>query len=90
VTDEPKKPVCYGVMDKVFPMGDDGLRHSPERCMACPHKTPCLRSALSTDPEADNVREERIDRAYTAGNLSFLARWSKKKSLAGKGKKRGA
>lgn len=87
MSDEPKKPVCYGVMEEVFPLSEDGLRHSPERCMACPHKTQCLRSALSSDPEADTVREERIDRAYDAGNLSFLARWSRKKALAGKGKK---
>jgi len=84
VTDESKKPVCYGVLDEVFPMGGEGLRHSPERCMACSHKTPCLRTALSTDPEADHLREERVDRAYAAGNLSFIERWARKKSLAGK------
>jgi len=84
VTDEPTKPVCYGVLENVFPLGDDGLRHSPECCMACPHKTPCLRAALTTDPKADDVKEEKVDRAYASGNLSFLSRWSKKKSLAGK------
>jgi hypothetical protein len=84
LTDEINKPACYGVLERVFPMGDEGLRHSPEPCMACPHKTPCLRRALSTDPRADDVTEERVDRAYASGNLSFLGRWSRKKSLAGK------
>lgn len=84
MTDEGKKPACYGVLDEVFPLSADGLRHSPERCMACPHKTPCLRDALSTDPAADQVREEKVDRAYAAGNLSFLSRWARKKSLAKK------
>lgn len=84
VTDEMTRPACHGVLDEVFPMGEAGLRHSPERCLACPHKTPCLRAALSSDPHADRVRDERVDRAYASGNLSFLERWSRKKSLAGK------
>ncbi|WP_300674196.1 hypothetical protein [Desulfoluna sp.] len=84
MTDDIKKPGCYGVLAKVFPMGGEGLRHSPEECLACPHKTPCLRAALSSDPAADHVREERMDRAYASGNLSFIERWSRKKAMAGK------
>ena len=84
VTDETKRPVCFGVLERVFPMGNQGLRHSPEGCMACSHKTACLREALTFDPGAKDVKEERVDRAYASGNLSFLSRWSRKKSLAGK------
>ena len=85
--EESNKPVCYGILETVFPLGDDGLRHSPEGCMACPHKTPCLREALTSDPAAGQVKEEKVDRAYAAGNLSFLSRWSRKKTLAGKKKR---
>ncbi len=86
MTDEMTRPVCFGVLETVFPMGKKGLRHSPDGCMACPHKTPCLREALTFDPGAKEVTAERVDRAYASGNLSFLSRWARKKSLAGKNK----
>lgn len=75
-----KKPDCFGVIDVVFPMGDDGLRHSPESCMECRHKTECLRTAIK-NPKGLKVREELVDRAYDAGNIGFLKRWSKRKYL---------
>lgn len=83
-----EKPSCYAQIEAVFPLGEDGLRHSPEACMACPHKTPCLRAALTRDPKADEVHSERVDRAYDAGSISFLSRWSRKKSLANRRSKR--
>ena len=46
-----------------FPLGDDGLRHSPERCMVCFCKTECLREAVK-GPEGIQVHEERVKRAY--------------------------
>ena len=88
VTDQEKRPLCYARLETVFPIGKDGLRHSPEKCMACPHKTPCLRGALSEDPAADEVHEERVDRAYESGSISFFSRWSRKKRLASKKRQR--
>lgn len=74
------KKECFGMLEVVFPMGEDGLRHTPDACMACVCKTECLKTAVQ---QADGLRveEERVDRAYQSGNISFLERWSKKKTL---------
>lgn len=76
-----EKPECFGIISIVFPMHDDGLRHSPESCMACAYKTECLRTAIQ-NPDGLQVREEIVDRAYDSGNIGFLKRWSKRKYLS--------
>jgi len=76
-----RKPDCYGVIDIVFPMHDDGLRHSPERCMVCVYKTECLRTAIK-NPDGIQVQEELVDRSYESKNISFLQRWSKRKYIS--------
>lgn len=73
-------PACFGDLEKVFPQGVDGLRHSPETCLACTHKTECLRRAMQGE-QGFKVREEKVDRAYKSGMMGFLERWSKKKGL---------
>jgi hypothetical protein len=75
-----KYPKCFGQLETVFPMGEDGLRHTPTKCFACQDKTECLRAAVEGH-EGLKVREERIDRAYDAGMMGFLERWSRKKSI---------
>ena len=75
-----QKPECFGVMEMVFPMTEDGLRHSPLSCMACPHKTECLGTAIRR-PAGLEVQEELVDRAYESKTISFIERWSKKKYL---------
>ncbi len=75
------KPPCFGELNKVFPMGNDGLRQSPDECLQCSWKTRCLRSAMRHDSKAAQVNEDRIDKAYDAGLLSFAQRWARKKSL---------
>lgn len=74
------RPPCYGNLDIVFPMGSEGLRGSPPTCMACPHKTECLRRALKGD-QGLTVREEKVDRAYESGSMGFFERWSRKKAI---------
>ena len=74
-------PDCFGVIDIVFPMHDDGLRHSPESCMKCSYKTECLRTAIK-NPKGLQVQEEIIDRAYGAKKISFLQRWSRRKYIS--------
>jgi len=75
------KPECFGDLETVFPMGPDGLRHSPERCMHhCPHNTACLRAALRSE-KGEIVEEERIDRAVESGLMGFFERWSRKKNI---------
>jgi hypothetical protein len=49
--------------------------------MPCRLKTECLRSALASS-EGVAVREEALERAYRAGMVGFLERWSRKKSLS--------
>lgn len=84
MTDENKKyPACFGDMDTVFPLGEDGLRHSPESCMECPDKTECLRRAIQGG-KGLKVRDEKVDRAYESGNMGFFERWSRKKNLHNK------
>ncbi len=75
-----ERPYCFGKLDCVFPMGPDGLRETPESCMVCYCKTECLRAAMQTN-DAVQVKEEKVDRAYAAGMMGFLERWSRKKAL---------
>ena len=86
--DNKEVPDCFGDLDTVFPQGEDGLRHSPTTCLACPHKTECLRAAMQGG-KGLRVREEKVDRAYESGMLSFFERWSKKKELDTRRKKEG-
>jgi hypothetical protein len=75
-----KEKECFGRLEKVFPRGENGLRASPEECIACAGKTVCLREALSGEA-GDQLRAEKVDRAYRAGAIGFVERWSRKKSL---------
>jgi len=73
-------PYCFGKLEKVFPEGKDGLRHSPESCVPCCQKTECLRTAMA-EACGLKLQEKNVDRAYAAGMLGFLGRWSRKKDL---------
>ena len=73
-------PDCFGRLDMVFPMGEDGLRVTPDTCMACAWKTECLRAA-SQSRDGLKLDEEKVDRAYASGNMGFFERWSKRKAL---------
>jgi hypothetical protein len=73
-------PYCFSKLEKVFPLGADGLRHTPESCMPCLYKTECLRAAMKKS-DGLKVHEEKLERAYASGAVGFLERWSKKKDL---------
>jgi len=75
-----KKCDCFGELETVFPMGDDGLRHTPPICLECADKTECLRAGLRGQAGL-KVHEEHIDQSYRSGMISFMERWSRKKSL---------
>jgi hypothetical protein len=79
---------CFGKLDKVFPMGPQGLRESPAECFRCPDRTECLRAALQTR-DGVAVQEEAVDRAARSGALGFLKRWSRKKHLSRLARERG-
>ncbi|NOY68616.1 MAG: hypothetical protein GXP53_03875 [Deltaproteobacteria bacterium] len=85
-TDDTIQPDCFGDIGIVFPMGEDGFRESPEACMACAHKTECLRTAIAR-PAGLAVREEKLRRAYESRSISFFKRWSEKKMIAKRRKK---
>jgi hypothetical protein len=74
------RPECHGRLETVFPMGADGLRHTPPGCLECEVKTECLRRAVG-GKEGLAVREERLARAWRAGSVGFLGRWAELKDL---------
>ena len=76
-------PNCFGILENVFPLGEGGLRQSPESCFPCIYKTACLRAAMAGS-EGAKVRQESVDRAYDAGVIGFWERWSRRKILARK------
>jgi hypothetical protein len=84
-----ERPSCFGDLDIVFPESEDGLRSSPETCLACEHKTACLRLAMQGKAGL-KLREKHIDRSYDAGMVGFLERWSKKKEIHRKLKEKNA
>jgi len=71
---------CFGKLEIVFPLGDDGLRHTPAPCLECPYKTECLRTGLKGSAGL-KVHEEHVDRSYDSGMISFVERWSRKKAI---------
>ena len=78
-----RRPYCFADLETVFPMQENGLRETPPSCMVCHCKTECLRAAMQKSG-GETVEEERVDRAYTAGAMGFLERWSRKKRLHSK------
>lgn len=73
-------PDCFGDLEIVFPLGGDGLRHTPAPCFQCPYKTECLRKGLKGEAGL-KVREEKLDRSYDSGMIGFMERWSRKKAI---------
>lgn len=71
---------CFGQLDKVFPVGEEGMREVPSTCFACPRKTSCMKAALAT-MEGLSFRGEILGRAEAKGLLGRLRRWSRKKEL---------
>ncbi len=74
------KPVCFGILDEVFPLTDSGIREVRERCIDCPLRVDCLRKALETE-DGIKMREELLRRAPVRGVGDWLKRWSDKKAL---------
>lgn len=86
-SEKENKPSCFGNLDSVFPMGDDGLRISPDSCrIECEYRTECLKSALEGS-KGDSVQAELLDRKYESGKIGFFERWAKKKTLGTNNKK---
>ena len=86
MTDDSEYPSCFGMLDIVFPMGENELRQTPASCMVCFYKTKCLKTAMAGRAGLQ-VREEKVDRAYASGMMGFVERWSNRKDLHRRKKK---
>lgn len=71
---------CFGILDKVFPMGNEGLREIVHTCFDCPDKQACLKEALNTE-QGLRFRSEVMDRSPSSGLAGRFKRWSEKKDL---------
>ena len=76
---EPQKD-CFGDLDRVFPMGKEGLREVPQNCFDCNDKKTCLQKALTTKKGLD-LKRELLERTPFTGVVGWLKRWSEKKVL---------
>ena len=72
---------CFGILDRVFPEGKEGLREIVPGCSECPDKKACLQLALTTK-EGLEFRGEVLDRSPARGLVGRLRRWSEKKELS--------
>ena len=75
------KKDCFGVLDTVFPVGEEGLREVVIGCLDCPDRKSCLQAALDTK-QGLRFRSEVLDRAPASGIVGRLRRWSEKKELS--------
>lgn len=72
---------CFGILDRVFPVGGSGLREVTPGCFQCDDKTECLKAALRT-LEGLGFREDLLKKRSTSGFIGLIKRWSEKKMLS--------
>jgi hypothetical protein len=72
---------CFGILDKVFPMGKEGLREIVPACFDCPDRKECLQAALNTE-QGLVFRGEIVDRSPSSGLVGRFKRWSDRKDLS--------
>jgi len=75
-----KEMECFGILERVFPGGKEGLREVPPGCFECSSRMACLRAALLTS-EGVRMRIEMVDRAASKGMMGRLEQWSRRKEL---------
>ena len=75
-----EKKECFGILEKVFPVGENDLREIVPECFECPLRTSCLKTALDTE-DGIKMKEKILDRAATEGMVGRLRMWSEKKIL---------
>ena len=72
---------CYGILDQVFPEGEQGLRQAPPECFECPDRVACLKEAINTK-EGLEMRTQLLVRAEKGGLIGRFQRWSQKKHMS--------
>jgi len=75
-----RRPECFGRLDIVFPVGEEGIRTTPPECLKCALAKSCIQAAMRTTGGL-KLEEERVDRAYEYGLIGRLACWSEKKFI---------
>lgn len=75
------KKECFGILENVFPLKENGLREVPSACFDCPDRVLCLRKAISTK-EGIGMMAERLDHTPAKGFRGRLKRWSERKELS--------
>ncbi|MBW1680712.1 MAG: hypothetical protein JRF59_01255 [Deltaproteobacteria bacterium] len=76
-----EEKACFGVLDKVFPVGEEGLRQVPPGCFRCEERIACLQAALETG-DGLKFQEEVLARTPPRGFMERVRRWSEKKTLS--------
>jgi hypothetical protein len=77
----PQHPTCYGVLDKVFPTGSEGLREVRDLCWNCVLRVECLHEAMESREQRRTISEEQARRDTALGGVAgFLQRWSRLKN----------
>ena len=76
-----EKKECFGILDRVFPVSDKGLREVTPDCFECALRVACLKEALTTR-EGIEMRSEMLDRAPVSGIVGRIRRWSQRKELS--------
>ena len=71
---------CFGTLDRVFPVGESGMREVMSGCFECDDKVECLRTALATS-EGFEFREDLLEKRSVGGFIGAIRRWSEKKTL---------
>ncbi|HDI78290.1 MAG TPA: hypothetical protein ENF54_01475 [Desulfobacteraceae bacterium] len=71
---------CFGNLNRVFPIGRDGLREVPKECLDCEERVQCMKTALNS-PEGIRYKEELIRRRGENSIWDRLKRWSYRKTL---------
>ena len=75
------KRACYGILESVFPKGDQGVRQVPLDCFECPDRVSCLKDAINTK-EGLEMKAQLLVRAEKGGLISRFQRWSQKKQIS--------
>jgi len=72
---------CFGILEKVFPVAESGMREVVPECFDCDDRVECLKTALATS-EGLGYREQLLEERSAGGFIGRIRRWSEKKTLS--------
>lgn len=75
------KKECYGILERVFPVGEREMREVVPECFDCDDRVECLKAALATS-EGLGYREDLLEERSSGGFIGLIRRWSEKKMLS--------